>query len=849
MKQSVLVPFLVLAITIPVGFAQDTPAASAASSGRVTASPFADSVARFERAERTGFRWTSANAFPGAYVGKLGATDDGPYGLPLLGGIGTGAFGRDLHGHFNRWQLQPGFARQTSVDAASLCVRWEQQGKSGAYRLGEFGWDRPLPPGTRSVAVLWPVVSERLRSADWPVEVVVESWSPVVPHNYDASAMPVAFFDVYARNTSSAPARLDMALFMPNFLGWRKGYGNVLSSEAEQKPKRDPAKKMGARGWPERSNSGNHAEPAEPDAARGLRTGVLLRRAGYTTPTQDMEGQLFLGVGGGKDVLAQRHVSSFINGPQVAEESAAAPCLLRNVEQNFFASGSLPAQERGWLAGDGEVLASAVDGGLTLAPGAEGHFTIVLVWDLPLVQFGSGRTWEKAYTAKYGVDGLQARRIALDALAQRADWRQQLERWHKETLGEGAPDALSRRGAAINDLYYAVGGGAAWVAREHPRIGLEPPLLGSGEHFSILEGFDTGYYFTTTLDLWPYAQPAFEANWPRLSELVLQDFLRIAPMTLSNPRFITGQGYFTVRKVANKLPHDLGSPAGDPWHQVNDYGSSRDTNIWKDHNPEFILSLYLNRKFSVKSLTEEEWQTVLSVTEFMIGQDKQQDGLPFHNAQGDSTWDALHFTGPSPYSGALTLGAWAAMADWAKKRGDSAQAQRFTGKLALAQNSFEKYFWNGRYYRAAANGEQAEWILGDALFGVLMAEAAGLRGLLPADHVSMHLRRVAERNWRDFGKGELGPALLAPPDGPIPTDRLQVGEVIVGSGRSAVALMQRAGLREEGNAMADAINRTLYERSGLQFRTPAALGAEGTFRAPSNMRPLASWYSLWPERQ
>jgi len=849
MKRTLLTTSLILATTALIGFAQDKPAASTTSSGQFADSSFAESVARFERAERTGFRWTSANAFPGAYVGKLGATDDGPYGLPLLGGIGTGAFGRDLHGHFNRWHLQPGFARQTSVDAASLCLRWEQGGKSGAYRLGESGWDRPLPKGTRSVAVLWPVVSERLRSTDWPVEVVVESWSPVVPHNYDASAMPVAFFDVYARNTSSEPARLDMALFMPNFLGWRKGYGNVLATEDEQQPKREPAKKMGLRGWPERSNSGNYSEPAEPDAARGLRTGVLFQRAGLVSPTQDMEGQVFLGVGGGADVKAQRNVSSFVSAPPVAEDAAAAPCILRNVEQKFFASGKLPEQERGWRAADNEVLASAVGGGLTLAPGAEGHFTIVVVWDLPLVQFGSGRTWEKTYTAKYGADGLQARRIAHDALAQRADWRRQLERWHQETLGEGAPDALARRGAAINDLYYVVGGGTAWVAREHPRAGLEPPMLGSDEHFSILEGSDTGYYFTTTLDLWPYAQPAFEANWPRLSELVMQDFLRSAPKTIDEPRFITGQGYFTVRKLANKLPHDLGSPAGDPWHRVNEYGSTRDTNIWKDHNPEFILSLYLNRKSTGKPLTDQEWQTLLGAADFMIGQDKQKDGLPFHDAQGDSTWDALHFTGPSPYSGALTLGAWAAMADWAKQRGDSAEAQRFTGKLALAQASFEKHFWNGRYYRAAANGEQADWVLGDALFGVLMAEAAGLRGLLPADHVSAHLRRVADRNWRDFGKGELGPALLAPPEGPIPTDRLQVGEVIVGSARSAVALMQRAGLRDEGNTMADAINRTLYERSGLQFRTPAALGAEGTFRAPSNMRPLASWYSLWPERQ
>ena len=41
------------------------------------------------------------------------------------------------------------------------------------------------------------------------------------------------------------------------------------------------------------------------------------------------------------------------------------------------------------------------------------------------------------------------------------------------------------------------------------------------------------YYLTTTLDLWPYAQPALEANWPRLSDLVLQDFLRSAPLALA----------------------------------------------------------------------------------------------------------------------------------------------------------------------------------------------------------------------------------------------------------------------------------------------------------------------------
>lgn len=808
-----------------------------------------DTSKRFERAVANGFYWTPAQTFPDAYTGKGNISDDGPFGLPLLGGIGTGAFGRDLTGHFSRWHLQPGFARVTSVDAASLCVRWEQGVKTGAYRLGEAGWDMPLPTGARQVAVLWPIVAEKLTAADWPVEVIIESWSPVIPGNYEASALPVAFFDVHVRNTSSAPAKFDVALFMPNFLGWRKGYGHVLPSEAEQNPKRASAAKLGPRVWLERSNAGNYAEPLEPDGARGLLNGVLLRRSGTTQPTQDMEGQVLLGVGGGDDVNAQRLVCAFVNGGG-DPSAASASCFLVNCEKAFFADGKLPVQEKGWPSLAHEVTASAVAGGVTLAPGAERSFTLVMVWDLPLVQFGSGRTWEKAYTKTYGADGRQARRIALDALGKRAEWRAQIDRWHTDTLGQGTQDELKRRGAAINDLSFVVSGGATWVAKEHQRAGFEPPRLGSGEHFSILEGFDTGYYFNSTFDLWPYAQPAFEANWPRLSELVLQDFLRAAPMAIGETRFITNEGRFSVCKVANKIPHDIGCPAGDPWHQINEYGSTRDSNVWKDHNPQFILSLYLHRRFSgAPPPTDPEWRTLLGITEFMIAQDKQHDGLLYHDAQGDNTWDALHFTGPSPYSGSLTIGAWAAMTEWAKQRGDAAQVKHFAEKLALSKASFEKYFWNGRYYRGAASGDQAEWVLSDALFGILMAEACGLRGLLPGEHIAAHLRHVADRNWRDFGKGDIGPSLLAPASGPIPNGGLQVGEVLVGSARACAAFMQRAGVRDQGNAMADAINRTLYEKSGLQFRTPAAWTAEGTFRAQANMRPLASWYSLWPDRQ
>lgn len=779
-------------------------------------------------------------------TGKGNATDE-PMGLPLLGGIGTGAFGRDLDGHFNHWQLQPGFSRLTSVDAASLAVTWSQGERKGGFRVGDGGWDRPLPKGARRVAAVWPIVSEYIAAPDWPVEIVLESWSPVVSHDDGASALPVAFFDVYVHNPTAQPASIDLGLFMPNFLGWRKGYGTVAATPAPARAPRETSRRLGSRVWPERSNSGNYPVGAEPDLAHSLLTGVLFQRSGYSAPGQDMEGEVLLGVSGAPGVRAQRNVCSFATARE--GQGSEAVELLDRVERDFFESGHLPAQEKGWRSEANEVLASAVSGGVTLAPGEEQHFTLLMVWDLPLVEFGSGRTWEKAYTKTYGADGKQSRRIALDALAKRAEWRQQIDRWQSTTIGDGAPAARKRRAAALNDLSYLISGGTAWVAQEHPRAGLEPPLLGSGEHFSILEGCDNGYYFCTTFDLWPHAQPAFEANWPHLAELVLNDYLKTVPMTIADPRFITGTNNFTIRKVANKIPHDLGCPAGDPWNLLNEYGSTRDSNVWKDHDPEFILSLYLHRKASGgPPPSAAEWAILAGMADFMISQDTHHDGLPYHDTQGDSTWDALHFTGPSPYSGALTLGAWAALVDWAKQRGDTAREKLYADRLAQGQASFEKYFWNGSYYRSAANGDQAEWILCDALFGILVAESAGLHGLLPAGHVTAHLRKVAVRNWRDFGEGRLGPSLLVPPAGPIPTGRTQVGEVLVGSARACIALMQRFDLREEGDAMADAVNRTLYETSDLQFRTPAAWTTEQTFRAPSNLRPLSSWYSLWPDR-
>jgi non-lysosomal glucosylceramidase len=147
-------------------------------------------------------------------------------------------------------------------------------------------------------------------------------------------------------------------------------------------------------------------------------------------------------------------------------------------------------------------------------------------------------------------------------------------------------------------------------------------------------------------------------------------------------------------------------------------------------------------------------------------------------------------------------------------------------------------------------GKYRKAIQSDALFGQYLADLAGLRensdDMLPLSQIRSHLLAVYAYNFRGCKNGRVGPLLVSNPflqnytrDG---GEDLQLGEVIVGSAWAYAAMLDYYGLTREAEEVEAALVRTLYERSGLQFRTPAAWDGEGRFRAPLNMRPLASWF-------
>src|SRR5690606_1884006 len=120
-----------------------------------------------------------------------------------------------------------------------------------------------------------------------------------------------------------------------------------------------------------------------------------------------------------------------------------------------------------------------------------------------VVSVAAGRTWRRP-TAGAAVD------VAYRARHEADGWLRRIDDWHEAVLDELGdwPDHVA--GCVVDELGLVTSLGTAWVH-------------GDGEHFGLLEGFDDGYFYYDTADLWHYAFPALSLTWPRLADLVFAD--------------------------------------------------------------------------------------------------------------------------------------------------------------------------------------------------------------------------------------------------------------------------------------------------------------------------------------
>ncbi|MFN8528277.1 MAG: non-lysosomal glucosylceramidase [Anaerolineae bacterium] len=733
--------------------------------------------------------------------------NDGPYqGLPI-GGLGSGSIGRTFRGDFARDQLQIGSHHYGTMPANMFSVFVQQEGMTSAQvlftgkpnGLDSWTWDYPVGAGT--YYALYPRAWFTYDA--FPVKLMCEQFSPIIPHNYQESSYPVGLFHWTVTNPTDAPITVGLMLTWASWVG------------------RD-------------TSGGQQNQPVTTQSNGRTYTGVLMTNP--TTPADNAwSGSLAIAAEQtpGTTITTRTHWNANGDGSEVWESFAASGSLTEN-----------PESEIGTRAGWNETYGAAVAVTFTLAPGQTREIPFAVAWDQPVMTFpigihvGGETAWYKRYTAFWGRDGSSAFKIAADGLTNRTNWRDQIVRWQQPILDDPARP-LWYKTALFNELYYLVDGGTAW---EHGEYGKEAPRQDYFGGFLYLECFDYLHYSTTDVDF--YASFALLELFPDIEKRLIRDIADAVPVIEDELVLFIGEGQMGKRKLGNAVPHDLGGPYEDPWRKVNHYIFT-DCNFWKDLNPKFVLRVYRDAiLLDDTGLFADYYSTIKACIDYLAVMDEDGDGIP--DCEGpDQTYDEWPACGVTAYSGGLWIASLHATREIALFLGDVTTSKAYRAKIAKATETYNSKLWNGRYY--LYDSSDSEWhdsIMADQLAGQWYGDLMAIQ-VVPDERVESALQTIYAANVQQFGSGDtlgkMGAVNGMRPDGTIDTSSTQSEEMWSGITYGLASFMLLRGMEEQAWATAYGVYRLTYESGGMWFRTPEAFDVDGAYRASEYLRPLAIW--------
>jgi len=803
------------------------------------------------------------------YVSNL---DDGPWhGMPL-GGLGAGCIGRSHRGDFNLWHLdggehtfQPMPACQFSVfeqggdrpHAYALCTEPPSDGSLSSWNWYPRQTTDGAPIGTYHALYprSWFVYDTVLQA-----HLTCEQFSPVWGQNYQEASYPVAVFEWTAHNPTDQPLTLSILLSWQNMVGW---FTNGVMSPAVQvrddgSPVYDYQPRLG--------QSRGHCNRLIGDEQR---IGVVMDGDWETHQPTEGDGQWA--------------IATFLNPyrQEVFYHSRWNPVGDgADLWQSFARDGSLPDVEDETPAGETEQIGAAIAVRFTLKPGETRRIPFILTWDLPVTEFARGISYFRRYTDFFGRSGSNAWAIARTALKHYPTWQEEIAAWQQPVLERAdLPDWLKM--ALFNELYNLTDGGTLWsAADERDPVG----------QFAVLECLDYRWY--ESLDVRLYGSFGLLLHFPQLEKAVLRAFARAIPTGDDRTRVI---GYYytqgmesplAVRKIAAATPHDLGAPNEHVWEQTN-YTSYQDCNLWKDLPCDFVLQVY--RDYQLTGATDGEflsecWDAIAQTLLYLKTFDQDGDGIPENSGAPDQTFDDWRLQGISAYCGGLWIAALEAAIAIGQILSDSTASYHYPPAdflpqlqswLDQAHPLYHATLWNGQYYRLDS-GSGSDVVMADQLCGQFYARLLGLPDIVPPDCAHRALQTVYDTCFVKFNQAiasgtlptqtftsvqqarsaesfslpppssssstlPLGAANGVRPDGtpenPHATHPL---EVWIGINFGLAAFLAQMGMKSEALELTEAVVRQICDR-GLQFRTPEAITASGTFRAGHYLRAPAIW--------
>lgn len=771
--------------------------------------------------------------------------DDGPWhGMPL-GGFGAGCVGRSPRGDFNLWHVDGGEHVFQSIPGCQFSVFEQVEGEaSQAYALstkasedtlGAWQW---YPASTEASQTgryhalyprSWFVYENVLRS-----QLTCEQFSPIWPQNYVEASYPAAVFEWTARNPGDKPLTLSIMLSWQNITGWFTNTNKSpdVTLRDDGSPVYDYVPRIG-------DSTGNFTQWIQSKSGLGL----LMDRMNRLDQPIEGDGQWAIAVPKMLGVKTTYHTRWNPAGDG------------SDLWHSFAQDGTLPDIHDQTPARMDEQVGGAISLRFTLQPGETCQIPFILTWDFPVTEFAAGIQAYRRYTDFFGWSGRIAWTIASQGLKHHAEWQQSVIDWQQSVLEQDLPDWFKM--ALFNELYDLASGGTLWSA------GDDRDPLG---RFAVLECFDYQWY--ESLDVRLYGSFALLMLWPELDKAVLKAFARAIPAADNRERVI---GYYytigeesplALRKVQNATPHDLGAPNEHPWELTN-YTAYQDCNQWKDLGSDFVLQVYRDFVLTGKEdwkFIWDCWPAVTAALGYLKTFDLDNDGIPENAGAPDQTFDDWKLKGISAYCGGL----WIAALEAAIALGQQllsypathplgtidknallsepieTSVATYQDWLAQSRSRYHDSLWNGQYYRLDT-GSGSDVVMADQLCGQFYARLLGLPDVVAEEYTRSALQTVYQSCFLNFHDGKFGAANGLMPDGsPQNPNDTHPLEVWTGINFGLAAFLVQMGMTEEAMQLTEAVVHQIYD-NGLQFRTPEAITANGTFRACHYLRPMAIW--------
>ncbi|XP_046895969.1 non-lysosomal glucosylceramidase [Hypomesus transpacificus] len=739
------------------------------------------------------------------------------YGAPL-GGIGGGTITRGWRGEFCRWQLNPGMYHYKTVIANQFTVCLRRGGQTVYQQVLSVerppvlqGWNWGYCGEYAFYHALYPRAWTVYHLPGQNVTLTCRQVSPVIPHDYQDSSLPVAVFvwDVENRN--------DYALDVSIMLTLVNGSGHK-----------------------DDKSGGHWNEPFHLEKEGEAVSGVLLHHCTAVNPYTLC--------------MAAREQPD----REISHQTAFSPKgTCSGLWSDLITDGRLDSPTGSSPpTAKGEKVAAALAVGCSVP--AQGHNALEfsLAWDMPTVTFGSHeRKHDRRYTRFFGTKGDAAPSLCHRALTRYRDWERKIEAWQRPILQDSTLPSWYKS-ALFNELYFVADGGTVWtelaedsdvsggLRSEDGGLPAQPDIIKEYGRFAYLEGHE--YRMYNTYDVHFYASFALIMLWPKLALSLQYDIAGSVVQHDPTERLHLMSGRYSAVKTRNVVPHDIGDPDDEPWVRVNAY-LIHDTADWKDLNLKFILHVYRDYHLTQDSqYLQDMWPICQAVMESEMKFDEDGDGLIENSGYADQTYDGWTVTGPSAYCGGLWLASVCVMCKMAKLVDDEAAFLRYRDILDRGSAAYDKLLWNGKYYNYDSGGRDlSNSVMSDQCAGQWFLRASGLGEgeyqAFPKEKIRTALKSVFDLNVMSFAGGQMGAVNGMRPDGVPDRSSVQSDEVWVGVVYGLAATMIQEGMLEEGLHTAEGCYRTVWERLGMAFQTPEAYCEKGIYRSLGYMRPLSIW--------